>query len=255
MWYVLCERGDLAAMWAVRGLRDRGLEPIEIVSGDEVACALRIEHRIGAAGVSTELRLARGLTIASAATRGVLNRLLLPPAGGQALAAAADRDYARQEILALTMSWLHGLPCPVLGRATAQGLSGPWLHVSEWTALAARAGLRTAPYHRSSSGEPGDGPAASARVGPHRTVFCVADDVAGGRAGAVDGAGGATGGAPPEVLAGATRLARLAGASLLGVDFGPGWTFASASPMPDLRPGGAPLLDLLASSLGAAASG
>jgi hypothetical protein len=56
------------------------------------------------------------------------------------------------------------------------------------------------------------------------------------------------------VLAGATRLARLAGASLLGVEFGPGWTFAAASPTPDLRAGGTPLLDLLASSLGAAAA-
>jgi hypothetical protein len=252
MWFVLCERGDLAAMWAVRGLRLRGLGPVEILSGDEVACALRIEHRVGAAGVSTEMRVARGLAISSSNARGVLNRLVLPPSGGHALAAPADREYARQEVLALAMSWLHGLPCPVLGRPTAQGLSGPWLHLSEWTSLAARAGLRTAPYRRSSR-DAGDWLPERAGVDPpHCTVFCALAGGPGNGTGAattsVDASGAATE-APAEVLAGAIRLAGLAGASLLGVEFGQGWTFASASPMPDLRLGGEPLLDLLASSL------
>lgn len=257
MWYVLCERGDLAALWAFRGLRERGLAPIEIVSGDEIAAALRIDHRIGASGVTTELHLARGLTISSATARGVLNRLVVPPAAGQALAAPEDREYARQEVMALTMSWLHGLPCPVLGRPSPQGLAGPWLHQSEWITLAARAGLHPVPYRRSSADDPDAvGPAAGRMpTGAHRTAFWALDPRVAGLNDrgpdesdvVVDGAPGA---APPEVVAGIRRLGRLVGAGLLGVELGADWAFVAASPLPDLRSGGAPLLDLIASALG-----
>ncbi len=249
MWLVLCERGDLAAMWALRGLRDRGFASVEIVTGDEIACALRVAHRVGAAGVSTELDLARGLTISSATARGVLNRLMVPPAVAQAAASSADREYACQEMLAITLSWIYGLACPVLGRPTPQGMCGPWFHRSEWVALAGRAGLATVPYHRSSLDDPDDGlPGLGSGVTAHRTLFCVAD---GERVGTT----GAAIGAPASIGDSCLRLARLAGATFLGIEFAPDWTFMGASPRPDLLTGGAPLLDLIAASLGSTAQG
>lgn len=242
MFLVLCERGDVAAMWAARGLRARGLAPVEIVSGDEIGCALRIEHRVGAAGVSTELRLPRGLVIGSASTAGILNRLVVPPMVARA-AAPADIEYARQEVLALTLSWLHGMPCPVLGRPTAQGLCGPWLRRSEWIALAGRVGFATMPYRRSSLDQPDEAWAGPDLAGsPLRTLLCAVDgDRAGTTAAAV--------GAPVEIADAAVRLTRLVGATLLGIDLAVGWTFAGASPMPDLPAGHAASLDLIASML------
>jgi hypothetical protein len=55
--------------------------------------------------------------------------------------------------------------------------------------------------------------------------------------------------APPAVQAGCRRLAHLVCTPLLGVDFTAGeagpWTFVGATPAPDLRLGGEPLLDVL----------
>ena len=59
--------------------------------------------------------------------------------------------------------------------------------------------------------------------------------------------------APDGIREGCKRLSELSATPLLGVDFtvdeAGSWTFAGASVMPDLRLGGDPLLDALASTL------
>jgi len=54
---------------------------------------------------------------------------------------------------------------------------------------------------------------------------------------------------PPGFEAGLRRMAETAGMALLGVMLEPGpggtWRVAAATPRPELRPGGAPLLDAL----------
>jgi hypothetical protein len=69
----------------------------------------------------------------------------------------------------------------------------------------------------------------------------------------VDGQTFAPSQVPEDIRAGCVRLADAAQTPLLGVDFvaGPGgsWTFAGATPLPELRAGGAPLLDALARAL------
>jgi hypothetical protein len=129
----------------------------------------------------------------------------------------------------------------VLNRATPRGLSGSWRHRSEWVWLAAQAGLPTPRYLQSSSrgGEVGDAQLTSP-ASPLATVFVVGEHVVGEIA-------------PPSILSGCQRLARLTGTSLLGIDFtvdaGGAWTFSGATPQPDLRLGGNALLDALASAL------
>jgi len=59
---------------------------------------------------------------------------------------------------------------------------------------------------------------------------------------------------PPEIRAACLRLAQLSKTTLLGIEFtasasGNVWTFAGATPMPDLRMGGEPLLNALAEEL------
>jgi len=64
---------------------------------------------------------------------------------------------------------------------------------------------------------------------------------------------------PAPVREGCERLAALVDADLLGVDLEPSgagaWTFAGASPLPDLRQGGEALLDALAAALQAPPGG
>jgi hypothetical protein len=230
MWLVLCDRTDHAALWAHRGLAARGLEPLELVTADALAYALRWEHRVGAAGASVVVELGDGRRIDGAGVRGVLNRLVAVPDGHLALAREADRDYARQELHAFFVSWLASLPGRVVNRPTPQGLCGSWRHRSEWLALAASAGVPIAPFRM--NGDVPDGgfvPAA-------RTVVVVAGEAVGG-------------GLPAAVRSGCVRLARLAGAGVLGVELAADGRVAGATPLPDLRLGGELALDLLAEAL------
>jgi hypothetical protein len=230
MWLVLCDRNDVPALWAARGLAARGLEPLELVTTDALAYALRWEHRVGAAGASIAVELADGRRIDGDGLRGVLNRVVALPEAHLHRAAPADLDYARQELSAFFLSWLAALPCPVVNAPTAQGLSGGWRHRSEWLALAARAGLPIAPFRMN-----GTTPAAVAWASA-RTVVVV-----GGEAVSPE--------APAPILAGCARLAGLVETAVLGVDFDAAWRVEGATPQPDLRLGGDRALELLAAAL------
>lgn len=228
MWLVLCEQGDGAAAWAADELGRRGLSPCEVVTPEQLAYARRWEHRVSSAGASTELVLADGREVPGLAVRGVLNRLGVPFGPELGLASTADRDYARQEMTALVASWLYGLPCPVLNRPAGHSVSGPWLHLAEWRALAVRAGLPVVPYT-------GD-EAEAAQPDQQESVFVLGD--------AVVGAG-------PEVADGCRRLGALAArGGLVGLTFLQG-AFVAGSPLADLREGGQPLADALAAALSA----
>jgi hypothetical protein len=54
---------------------------------------------------------------------------------------------------------------------------------------------------------------------------------------------------PAHIGEGCRRLAGLAGTELLGFNFGEDWTFAGATPWPDLSVGGEALLRALAAAL------
>ncbi|HEX2079627.1 MAG TPA: hypothetical protein VHG08_18010 [Longimicrobium sp.] len=233
MYLVLGSRADASARWAWRGLADRGLEPLEWIDAESLAGA-RWEHRVGTDGTDVEITLADGRAVRAAGVRGVLNRLAAVP--GPDVAHPEDREYARQELAAFHLSWLHALPAPMLGRPAPYGLCGAWRHASEWASLAAWAGLATPAHHVGS-----DGPSpAPAGAGPARTVYVVAGEVAGRNV-------------PAEVAEGCRRLAEMADATLLGIGFtvddGGAWTFAGATPLPDLVPGGDALLDAIARAL------
>ena len=243
MWLVLCTSMDASALWASQGLQARGLEPLERVSAEMLAQSQRWEHRVDAQGATIDLTLADGRHIRNDAIQGVLNRLVCVPFEPLRLAHPTDRDYASQELTAFCLSWLYALPPPVLNRATPQGLAGPWRHRSEWLWLAACAGLPT-PLYRETSEDPRDERDGQGRLVPSdtpvQTVFVVADQVVGATL-------------PRHIRHGCRRLAELSHTALLGVEFatssaGP-WTFAGATPMPDLRLGGEALLDALASAL------
>jgi hypothetical protein len=242
MWLVLCDASDAPAVWVYQEMRSRGVAPLELVTADDLALADYWEHRIAGGRASIRIRVGN-LDIDCAQLRGVFNRLYTVPIPHWRSAEQSDRDYVQQELVALFLSWLHGLACPVVNRPTPQGLCGQWRCESEWVWLAHQAGLPAAPYRQSANdrinemkGERRLIPAGA----PVQTVI-----VAG------EAAAGAT--APPAVIAACRRLAAIAGTELLGVDFiagaaGP-WTFAGANPMPYLTLGGPPLVEALCDRL------
>lgn len=236
MWLIACNPGDVAALWAARLLSERGLEPLEVVSAEALAYSPRIEHRLGAGPPSVQIQLADGRAVSSEGVRGLLNRLTHPPMGHLEVAPQREREYAMQEISALFLSWLTAMPGPVLNRPAPFGLAGPGLDPLQWLALAARAGLPTAP-ERVPSRQNGHTQARSA-PNCNAVVAC----------GALFGAP-----LPGSMAAPCLRLAELSGVDILGIelrrdDTGP-WRFAGAHPMPDLRIGGEPLIDHLATEL------
>lgn len=242
MYLILASSTDLPAFWAAQGLAARGLAPVEMVTAEALVSAPYWEHRVGN-GSRTALRISLpdGRFLDASAVRGTLNRLTAVPAGF--LRTSADHSYAHQELYAFFLSWLNALPGPLLNPPAPQGLCGRWRPSSEWVWLAGQAGLATAPFRQSSRETPpklfGEKPLLP--PGSVGSTVLVA-------AGRISGAA-----APRDVLAGCLRLAELAETPLLGIDFADGpagpWTFAGATPWPDLRLGGEPFLSHLAAAL------
>lgn len=246
MWLVLCSANDISAHWAYHGLKQRGLDPLEMVYAEALPFSLSWEHRVSRSGVSVSITLPDGRLIDSGSIRGVINRLIAVPS--PRMAHSPDGEYATQEFSALFLSWMYGLPGPVLNRATPQGLCGQWRHISEWVWLASKAGL-PAPHYKQSSQDQINEMITERRLfplgTPTRTVIVVNGRVC-------------SGDVPPLISEGCRRLSELAETSLLGIEFaielnGEGldanWIFAGATPMPDLRYGGEELLDQLAAIL------
>jgi hypothetical protein len=218
----------------------RGVRPVRVVSGQELATATVWEHRVQGAGVRTRLRFADGVELGDTQLRGVLNRLggfYQPP--GQS---SGDGDYAACEWNALVLSWLAFLRCPVLNRPSPDGGLGGYRSLDRWRHLAQRAELPIVPLIQTNPSESGEG-GRDAEAGRPLTVFVVAGDVVAG----CDGGGDAA------IQAGCARLSRLVGDAVLAVHFtylpGPGPVFCWATQQADLRLGGCALLDLLAGRL------
>ncbi len=230
---LLCDAADRCAHWLAAGLAARGTD-VEIVTTGELLEATRWIHRVGASGVELEVDLVDGRSIRSAALTSVVNRITYVPTHLLA-AASEDIEYATQELYAFWLSWLEGLPCLVINRATPVGLPGACLSNAEWVLRAGQCGLPTKPL-RLSGGPPEQPELAS------RPPLLVAS-------GSVFGPPDAAG-----LVDGARALARSVGADLLELrlsrDDGGGMRVVGASVLPDLRVGGEPLLDHLSEVLG-----
>ena len=242
MWLMICSEQDPSALWAYHGLQARGLRPFQLVTAEMLAQDAKWEHSVGVNGAYINITLADGRVINNRMVRGVVNRLTHVPL--QHFAGASDYEYAVQEYTALFMSWLNVLPRPIFNTVNAQGLAGAWRHVSEWVWLAAKAGLPT-PVYSQTSHDDIDESVELRRIVPEGTrttmAITVGDRVFGPFL-------------PQSVRTGCCELARISQTPMLGVELAysqetNSWLFAGATPMPDLRLGGDPLLDVLAVKL------
>jgi len=236
---MICSSQDTPALWAYHGLRARGLHPLELLTADMLTTGARWVHTVGVEGANFNVTLADGRVIDNRYVNGVVNRLTHVPLNH--LRGAPDFEYASQEYTAFFMSWLKALPAPTFNGADSQGLSGAWRHVSEWVLLATQAGLPTLSYTQTSDDDI-DETVQLRRIVPDGTptsmVITLGDRVFGPAL-------------PPHLAAGCRELARISKTPLLGIEFTVGQSpaFVSATPMPDLRLGGEPLLDELARKL------
>jgi hypothetical protein len=257
-WLVLCALGDEAGRWAFDGLRGRATDPVELVTDADLVGAAW-EHRIGEAGVASEVRLGDGRTLRSNEIRGTLNRLTHAPPALTGLLAPADREYGYAEYSALLLSWLAALDGPILNPPTTRGLCGAWRSNLEWASLAAEAGLACVPVEADSD-DPSDLVLGQPRVDADRArwepwppgasiiedAIVVGDTVFSARR--LDRASRDA----------CRRLAVLAGTPILGLVFAPAERngragmpprLRGATSLPDLRAGGEPLLSALADTL------
>jgi hypothetical protein len=242
MWLMICSAQDVPALWAYQGLRARGLNPIELVTVEMLTTKAKWEHTVGIDGANFNITLPDGRAINNRNVKGAVNRLTHVPLDH--LAGAPDFEYATQEYTALFMSWLKALPSPLFNAPQSQGLSGAWRHVSEWVWLAAQAGLPT-PAYRQGSHDEIDETSQLRRIVPAGTPTTMAITLGDRVFGPM---------LPPRISAACKELARITETPLLGIELtvDPShglWTFAGATPLPDLRLGGEALLDELARQL------
>ena len=245
MWLVLGDIYDASAAWVHSRLKARGLMPIEWISAEQLALSEFQEHRIEGRRSTLRFRTEAGLQVDGARLSGVVNRLYTVPIAHWRKAPKVDQDYVQQELVAFFLSWLAALPCPVINRPTPQGLCGQWRQESEWVWLAQQASLPVAPYRQSSSDRVDE-------MKGERRLVATGQAV---RSAVVVGQRALGLAMPATVAAGCVRLGQLASTTLLGVDFVDGaagpWTFAGASPTPDLRVGGEAVIDALVRALNA----
>jgi hypothetical protein len=147
-----------------------------------------------------------------------------------------DRAYVAAEMTAFLLAWLTQLPCPVLNRPTATGLSGPNWRRERWVAVAAQLAIPCRSVRRQTHA-PGDGRRSGmGEWDPHlwgeveappnaATVTVVGNRVIGN--------------VHPSLRRSARRLAERAGAQLLAVRFegaAEGARLIGVDPLPDLLP-------------------
>lgn len=217
-------------MWVAGELRRRGLD-VRLVTTEELVYSPSLTHTVSRDGTTVAVRLADG-SLLGPDLRGTLNRVVRIPRAHLAGTSDADRDYVLAELQAVLTSLLCALPGVVVGRADPRGLSGAWWRPAEWMVAAGRAGLTGVGYRSGGTDE----------ISGTRTVLVVAGEV-------VAPAGVEL---PDGVVAGCQALAARHGSGLLGVELavqGGAWAFQGATPWPDLRPGGAAVVDALHTAL------
>lgn len=227
MWIVLAHSTDESALWAFQRLRARSRQPVELVLVEALDTPVtNWVHQVGAGGACVEVRLGDGRRLSTTGVRAVLNRLTWPPLGLVATASPADAPYARSELIAFAMSWLHSLAPVIVNEPTSQGLCGRWRPALHWRVLGMRAGLPVAPLHVTSADvyREEDGAIST-------TILVIGGELLASSA-------------PDAIRQAAHRLAVLSETAILGLRFAGadparcGWRLLDATPQPDLSAAG-----------------
>lgn len=225
---ILCHPGDAAALWLAGTMRELGGGPVELVSVEELVYSRRIVFRLSDVGSSGSIVLADGRTLRPETIAGLVNRVSYLPTQHFARAVSEDRAYAEAELNAFLLAWINGVAGRVINPPLPFALGGGTLPLPALMHYASMAGLPTEGFCASADERASVAP----RLPP--TDAAVVFD------GRLYGTLLST-----KLQDGCRRLAMLAGASLLQIEFHRssehGLRFVHASGAVDFRIGGRPL--------------
>ena len=138
---MLCNRNDVEAAAFAPYLRCESQADVHVIAAEELVFATEWTQRIEQDCFSASFNNARLGRIDESMISGVINRVTRLPETHLRNVVPEDRDYIRQELLAVATSWLAGLDCPVVPRPTAVSLSGPQFHPFVWAYYAIDSGF------------------------------------------------------------------------------------------------------------------
>lgn len=246
MWLILTESHDSSGAWLADGMRERTVQPVLHLHSRDIGPGAECERGMSRDGPWFRLRTERGDVVDSRTLRGVVNRVRALPPGLVQRMSLPDREQVIANFSSPLLRLFRDLPCPVLNRTTAQGLSGDFRIDGEWSALADSAGFLSAPL--ASTPTVFRSPGRAAPLAELTNVSRVV--VIGERVVPLDAA---TRSVPPALAAKCLKVANAARATFLGIDavrlFPRDWRFVAANFCPDLRQGESALLDAIAEYL------
>jgi hypothetical protein len=135
---VLASRRDAAARQLVKRWEPYGACLLTCRDLSEAGWRYRLADPAAATAIIA------GRPITPREMRGVLIRLPWVTEDELSHIVPSDRSYIAAEMSAFLVFWLSELACPVLNRPSAGRLSGPSWRREQWTAHAAKVGLRVA---------------------------------------------------------------------------------------------------------------
>lgn len=136
---LMCHEHDPSAPVIARGLTDRGVGPVEVIS-DHDLLATTVNHSVRGGMVRTELRLPNGAEVDDSQIGFLVNRLTFVHPSLIALD-PEDATYVATEWQALLVSFLWSLGTRVLNRPDPFCLAGRMRSAEEWEARARAHGL------------------------------------------------------------------------------------------------------------------
>jgi hypothetical protein len=230
MWLVISEPNDDSGIWAYQKLKKIGLEPIELVTPEELSYLRGCEYEITSNGSRFEFDLYSRKKIKSESIRGILNRLLYVHTTH--FINSEDAGYASEELNAFFIGWLGSLEVPILNKPLPYNFAGRDRHIAGWRYLAAKSGLRTLKFNSAEEYIPNLIPGTN---GYEMTAIILDDTVVD-----VESA------LPSEIKQGCIKLGSLSETRLLQVFFSSmdkELLFSHATPFPELALGGNTIVD------------
>ncbi len=249
MWLILTEPFDPSGAWLCDGLTARSGQLFHHCTSNDIDRDSRCERGGETGREWFRLHTRDGTVIDSRTVRGVVNLLLSMPPGLSKRMNPADQTAAVRNFAAPFMRWLHHCRGPVFNRPNAQGICGDIRMPAEWISAAESVGLPclASETHWSRSSW-FSRPDRVEELPPLQRVLVIGETIL-----PLSTRGASL---PAHITTACSRLAVLAQAPLLGIDLvplrGDRWCFAGAHHRPDLKAGGQPAIDAIATCLGLA---
>ncbi|MEO5335099.1 MAG: hypothetical protein H7839_24060 [Magnetococcus sp. YQC-5] len=144
-WLVLASADDFAALWVYQQWQSMTSRRILLLTPETLCTAMTWRQHLTTGEHSSQIGLADAIRLQDTAIHGIYNRFFRVMPLHWQRASPEERLYVEQEYMAILLSWMHALRCPILNPPTSRGLSGASRSTAEWRMLAIQAGLPIMP--------------------------------------------------------------------------------------------------------------